>query len=106
MKSNYVKLLFGILILSIGLSLVILELDALMDNACRGRDFCPEVEEACTSWGFELFYYYKIGAICETDYGPCVSLIRVGCLDNEEMVIYYTYAQCWSDPLPGECGYN
>ncbi len=104
MKSNLIKILLGVLVLSIVLSVSLLQLDALMDNACRGTDWCPEMEDACWLEGSEFTFYRRVGAICDGDYGDCVTLLKVECWYTDEMNFYTVYVNCYTPADPWECG--
>lgn len=102
MNRKNVRIVLLILFVSVGLTVGLLKLDALMDDACRGTDWCADCEYVCYE-GDETINSWKVGSVCDGP-GWCKSYIRVMCLDEETMQVYYGYCLCYTPAGPEECG--
>lgn len=101
MNRKNVRIVLLILFVSVGLTVGLLKLDALMDNACRGTDWCSDCDEICLAG--EMVYNYKVGSLCDGP-GWCVSLIRVTCWDEDAEDEYGGWCWCETPASIGECG--
>lgn len=101
MSRKFIKPLLFILILSVGLTAGLLKLDALMDNTCRGTDWCQEAEGICLEG--EMYYNFILGALCDGP-GWCLTTIRISCWDEDAEEPYYGWGYCREPAASYECG--
>ena len=101
MKKRTIKTLLFVLILVIGVIAAVINLNALMDNACRGTDHCDDVYDACFSQ-YEIGYIMRLGALCDGA-DNCITYFRVTCMDFEEGGQYTQYPHCNSPAGFDEC---
>lgn len=101
MRKKIFKTLLFVLILAIGVSTAVINLNALMDNACRGTDICDAVHDACFAQ-FEVGFAFRMGALCDGE-DNCITYFRVLCVDDDEELAYNTYVHCNSPADYGEC---
>jgi hypothetical protein len=101
MNRKNVKFVLLILFMSIGLTVGLLKLDALMDNACRGADWCSDCNYVCLEG--EIIQSYVWGGICDGP-GWCKTYIFVRCWDEDADAPYAGWCVCLAHADSWECG--
>jgi hypothetical protein len=100
MRRNLIKLSFFVLVLFAVLSFAIVEINAIGDTACRGTEWCDEIDEACFEG--ELLGWRKYASLC-WGWGNCRSYFHIICWDEEEDDHYSRYIECDTPAMAGEC---
>lgn len=101
MRKKIFKTFLFILVLAIGVSTVVINLNALMDRACRGTDNCSDIYDACMD-SSEIAYIINQGSVCDGAEN-CITYFRVTCWDWDEQEVYYSGAQCNTPAGFDEC---